>query len=126
MANLYIDYCPRCPGENILDSEGRCIGHKFNPDKCRSCNPKTFTEHLGEYVNADADIKKLKREIEERQLGIDYYESKKAGYLQMFKDHCSVGGVRIVDLLGVTVVLDWKSSQKLQVLYAGSERNPDA
>ena len=125
MGRLYVDHCNHCPGENIQDDEGKHIGHKFSPDKCHYCTTKTFTESLGAYVNISHDIEKLKREIKERERGLDFWRKKLKDHYKTAKQHCGEGGVRIIQLYGVSVVLDW-TTETFSIRFAKLERNPEA
>lgn len=120
---LHQDYCSHCPSENVV-KDGRTVGHRHNRDKCRYCNPESFTQELSAYVNISHDVDKFSREMDEAKRGMEHANRRLKELHKKFKDHIGEGGVRIVNLCGVSVVLDW-TGDCLRVSFAKAERNPD-
>lgn len=122
MAKLvkYEDYCPRCP----YIAEDDEMHSRPRPDKCHHCTPESFTDYLRCWVEADVDIQKLNKKIDDGRKGIDFYAKKKHEFYQEIIKHVKVGQTRAIDLCGLVVVLHCRQD-RLDILYAEKERNPD-
>lgn len=119
----WTDYCDRCP-RPATETQDYGQGPP-RPDKCHYCGPDTYTKVLGAWCNLDHEMAKLRRQIEEKEAAIFYYRKRQGECWDKMRDSCPEGKVRIIDLCGVTVTLDY-TGEEFRVLHAKPERNPDA
>lgn len=120
---LYVDYCPRCPRPA---TETLGYGHgPPDPAKCRHCSPKSFTDYLGQYVEAGQDIEKLQKEVKERNLGIQWYRAKQNVFYTKIKTYVKQGAIRVIALFRMAVVLD-RRGESLIISSSELEKDPSA
>ena len=122
---LHKDYCSHCPHFEEVNDGKRTGRYIYEPQKCHYCNPKTFTDKLGAYVNLEHDNKEFRRKMRDAEGGLVFSHKRQQTLFNDLKTNINEGDIRIIALCGVSVVLDW-SHDSLRIRFANTERNPDA